>query len=113
MKARIPAIQRVSKDQREACREIANNEIRHAAYRMYLIACMSARAVFKIGEKNMLKFVDEMIENMEQYGDWASGDIADSKLFHEAEKIKGIVIDERIKRQMLQYESKRFWGEEK
>jgi len=108
MKARIPSIYKTSRRQAKMAIDVANTEIRHAAYRMYLISCLALRDM-GFGEKRMNEFIFHLNEYLNEYGERRSGDIADSKLFQEVEKACCIPVDEKTKAEMLEYEKQRFW----
>lgn len=109
MKARIPVVNRVPNELRRATIEMANDRIRHAAYRVYMLCTLTLHEEFGFGEKRLGRFLSVLEENLEEYGSGVNGDIADAKLFRQVEKIPGIVIDENAKKQMLEMEAAAFW----
>ena len=111
MKARIPAIRQLSKAQVSAAVAVANTEVQHAAYRVYLISCLALRDM-GFGEKRMNEYISRLTKYMEEYGGRRAGEIADMKLFAEVETARYIPVDGKIKAQMLEYEEARFWGKQ-
>lgn len=109
MRARIPPIRQISKAQANAAMQVANIEIKHAAYRVYLISCLALRDM-GFGEKRMSEFISRLTEYMEEYGERRCGEIADMKLFQQVENASCIPVDEKIKKQMLEFEEARFWS---
>lgn len=108
MKARVPAIRKVNNKEFRAMQEVATTQVRHAAYRVYLVACLTLRQEFGFGDSRMARFVDALSDNLMDYGGWAACDVADHKLFDQCEKAGSIIIEEKVKKEMLEYENKRF-----
>lgn len=108
MKARIPAIRKVNNKEFRAVQEVATTQVRHAAYRMYLIMSLTIRQELGLADKRMPRLVDALTDNLMEYGGWASCGVADHKLFDQCEKAGSIIIDEKVKKEMLEYENKRF-----
>ena len=108
MKARIPAIRKVSKKAVNDMREVANTQVRHAAYRMYLVACLTLSETFGFGEVRLARFIDALTRNLDEYGERVDGNMADHKLFKQVDQVKGILIEEKVREEMLEYEGKRF-----
>lgn len=108
MKSRIPPVRKVNKSMMNAAIQVANDEIKHAAYRVYVLSCIALRQM-GFGEKRMAEYVKTLEDLLNQYGTGKDGEVADTRMFQLAERTGGIPIDNDVKSQMLEIENTRFF----